>query len=126
MPIACPRPAGLPAQLAQSHASMGRWKPCRTSEATAVATAASRRWIMRCALPVWLVVALAVTLLGCGALAPVADPLTPVPDAIARGHDDRDRAAARMRQARCMLDGDVAADYVLRRDVQHESFAQVF
>ena len=81
---------------------------------------------MRCFPCVWLGVAFAATLLGCGAPAPVADPLAPVPDAIARGNDDRDRATARMRQTRCMLYGDIAADYVRRRDVQHESFPQVF
>jgi hypothetical protein len=81
---------------------------------------------MRYSLHVWLGVALAATLLGCGAPAPAVDPLAPVPDAIARGHDDRDRSTARMHQTRCMLYGDIAADYVRRRDVQHESFPQVF
>ena len=75
---------------------------------------------------VWLGVALAATLLGCGAPAPVADPLAPVPDAIARGNDDRDGSTARRRQTHCMLNGDIAADYVWRRDVQHASFPQVF
>ena len=81
---------------------------------------------MRCSPCVWLGVALAAALLGCGAPTPVADPLAPVPDALARGHDDRDRSTAHMRQTRCMLYGDIAADYVWRRDVQHESFPQVF
>ena len=31
-----------------------------------------------------------------------------------------------MHQTRCRLYGDIAADYVWRRDVQHESFPQVF
>jgi hypothetical protein len=70
--------------------------------------------------------ALAATLLGCGAPAPVTAPRAPVPDAIVRGHDDRDRATAPERQTRCRLYGDIAADYVGRRDVQHASFAQVF
>jgi hypothetical protein len=49
-----------------------------------------------------------------------------VPDAVARDNDDRDRSTARLRQTRCTLYGDIAADYVWRRDVQHESFPQVF
>ncbi|HEY5864295.1 MAG TPA: hypothetical protein VI542_01890, partial [Candidatus Tectomicrobia bacterium] len=36
-----------------------------------------RRWIMRCSPHVWLGVAFAATLLGCGAPAPVADPWRP-------------------------------------------------
>jgi hypothetical protein len=81
---------------------------------------------MRCSPCVWLGVAFAAVLLGCGAPAPVTDPLAPVPDAIARGNDDRDHSTARRHQTRCMLYGDIAADYVRRRDVQHESFPQVF
>jgi hypothetical protein len=81
---------------------------------------------MRCSPRVWLGVALATTLLGCGAPAPVAPPQAPVQDAIARGHDARDRAPAPERQTRCRLYGDIAADYVGRRDGQHASFAQVF
>ena len=81
---------------------------------------------MRCSPRVWLGVALAATLLGCGAPAPVAAPPAPMPDAVARGHDDRGRSMARMRQTRCTHYGDIAADYVRRRDVQHESFPQVF
>ena len=81
---------------------------------------------MRCSPCIWLGVAFAATLLGCGTPAPVADPMAPVPNAIARGNDARDHSTARMPQTRCMLYGDIAADYVWRRDVQHESFPQVF
>ena len=81
---------------------------------------------MRCSPCVWLGVALAVTLLGCRAPAPVATSPASVHDEIARGHDDRDRSTALSRQTRCMLSGDIAADYVRRRDVEHASFPQVF
>ena len=81
---------------------------------------------MRCSPRVWLGVALAVTLLGCRAPAPVAAPPASVHDEIARGHNDRDRSTAPSRQTRCMLSGDIAADYVRRRDVEHASFPQVF
>lgn len=81
---------------------------------------------MRCSPRIWLGVALAATLLGCGAPAPVADPQASGPDAIAQGHDGRDSSTVRMRQTRCTLYGDIAVDYVWRRDVQHESFPQVF
>ena len=75
---------------------------------------------------VWLGVALAMTLLGCRAPAPVVAPPAPVPDASAQGHDGRDYATAPSRQTRCMLAGDIAADYVRRRDVEHASLPQVF
>ena len=81
---------------------------------------------MRCFLRIWLGVALAMTLLGCRAPAPVAAPQAPGPDAIARDHDDRDRATALSRPTRCLLSGDIAADYVRRRDVEHASLPQVF
>jgi hypothetical protein len=81
---------------------------------------------MRCSPRVWLGVALAATLLGCRAPAPVAAPPAPVHDEIARGHDDKDRSTTPSRQTRCILFGDIAADYVRRRDVEHASFPQVF
>jgi hypothetical protein len=73
----------------------------------------------------WLGVALAAMLLGCGAPAPL-DPLASGPDTIVRGHDARDPAPASQPQTGCLRYGDLAADFLWRRDVQHESFAQVF
>jgi len=81
---------------------------------------------MWCSPRVWLGVALAAMLLGCRAPAPVTAPPAPVPDASAQGHDDKDRSTAASRQTRCMLAGDIAADYVRRRDVEHASLPQVF